>query len=826
MPSSGQAVRLIVLRLGAPFFPLAALVCVSAGLLSAAQCGHDKPPQSPGGVAFQQACDIRQTGRYAEASRGFEQAAKLFHKAEDTVWEARALVYAGGCEFRTYQYTTALEVTEAAAALARRVGADQIAAAALINAASIHAQLGNLSLAEGKVWQAIGYLTRLKAPEPDVLAKAYQSLSYDQIRLGKFAEGMESSRKSIEISAADRKLAAIEASSWDFRGFALLKENQIAKAEECLNTAKQRYQQTGNGQVPALTLQHLAELRWVQGRNQEALQYINDAFKHADAEFNSSALFYPWSLKAHILADLGQTDDALATYREAMRLAARWRRAALPGDIANILAVEQLDGTYHGFAEFAAEQSYETHNESLAREAFDALAENRASTLRGELALELNRNRALPPEYLAKLGELQAVQARVTLAGDSASEQRLQQLQTELSEIETQIGLNSGKIFTPTRENIHVRNSLRDIQIRLGPQEALFSFCLGARHSFLWAVTGSSMNLYRLPASRQISEQVSLLRDGLEYRHAFEPAARKLDGYLFGQIDERYKQKPDWLIVGDGALLDRVPFSVLAGGDSGQPGTILKRHSVRELPSALLVGLPRPEPAQVYFLGLADPLYNLADSRRQHGTARLDKVSARGASALGRLPGSQREIRAAANSSGLPEKRLLVGPDASISSLIAGLEQNPAIVHFAVHVVSPPGHPEQAALALSLGENDVPELLTKEKIASLHVSGSLIVLSGCSSGQGRAFPGEGLVGLSRAWLLAGASAVLVSDWPTPDDSGQFFAIFYSHLADARSGSLATRAAAALQQAQLAMQVQHGYGSSPAFWAAYSIISKE
>jgi CHAT domain-containing protein len=119
----------------------------------------------------------------------------------------------------------------------------------------------------------------------------------------------------------------------------------------------------------------------------------------------------------------------------------------------------------------------------------------------------------------------------------------------------------------------------------------------------------------------------------------------------------------------------------------------------------------------------------------------------------------------------------------------------------------------------------MPELLTRESIAAMRAPGTLVVLSGCSSQQGTVLPSAGIVGLSRAWLLAGASAVLVTAWPTPDDSGAFFKVFYNRFRTA-TGTVGRRAAAALQQTQTEMKAGSGYRSDAAFWSAYSLISKE
>jgi CHAT domain-containing protein len=290
--------------------------------------------------------------------------------------------------------------------------------------------------------------------------------------------------------------------------------------------------------------------------------------------------------------------------------------------------------------------------------------------------------------------------------------------------------------------------------------------------------------------------------------------------------------KPDWLIVGDGALLDGIPFSALPiRFDSPRQTLLAEAHDLRFLPTSALLctdAEPKPKPA---FLGVGDPIYNLADPRWTRTGAKISANN--GSSSLSRLAASAREVRAAARQSGLSESKLLLGSDATGKRLQAAIATPPEILHFAVHVVEAnpvlpgsPGQSSQAALALSMTPDAMPELLTPEAIATLRVPGTLVILSGCSSQKGDVLPSAGLMGLSRAWLLAGASAVVVSAWPTPDDSGQFFSSFYGHLKAQPSGGVAQRAALALQATQAEMQHAPGYRSSPRFWAAYSIISKE
>ena len=118
------------------------------------------------------------------------------------------------------------------------------------------------------------------------------------------------------------------------------------------------------------------------------------------------------------------------------------------------------------------------------------------------------------------------------------------------------------------------------------------------------------------------------------------------------------------------------------------------------------------------------------------------------------------------------------------------------MVHLATHVVNPRA-PVLRAVALSLTAPRESELLPPYASPAGEPAG-LVVLSGCHSAQGAQLPGTGLLGLTRAWLMAGANSVIGSNWATPDESGALFAALYRNLSGERGGS----PAAALRAAQL------------------------
>jgi CHAT domain-containing protein len=165
------------------------------------------------------------------------------------------------------------------------------------------------------------------------------------------------------------------------------------------------------------------------------------------------------------------------------------------------------------------------------------------------------------------------------------------------------------------------------------------------------------------------------------------------------------------------------------------------------------------------------------------------------------------------------EHVLLKGADASRRNLTEQLRRNPAVVHFATHFVESSERPSYSLIALSLTDRNETELLQPAEISHWRVHAGVVVLSGCHSGAGATLPGTGLLGLTRAWLAAGAQSVLASRWATPDEEGDLFSAFYRSL----SGQRGRDPARALRAAQLEMIRSGGWRARPSYWGTYFVV---
>jgi CHAT domain-containing protein len=141
------------------------------------------------------------------------------------------------------------------------------------------------------------------------------------------------------------------------------------------------------------------------------------------------------------------------------------------------------------------------------------------------------------------------------------------------------------------------------------------------------------------------------------------------------------------------------------------------------------------------------------------------------------------------------------------------------IVHFATHGMLNNIHPELSGIVLSLVDEAGRQrdgFLRLQDIYNLKLPAELVVLSACQTGLGKEVKGEGLIGLTRGFMYAGAPRIVASLWKVDDRAtSELMKRFYQGLL----GPEALRPAGALRQAQLSIWKQKQW-RSPYYWAAF------
>jgi CHAT domain-containing protein len=224
----------------------------------------------------------------------------------------------------------------------------------------------------------------------------------------------------------------------------------------------------------------------------------------------------------------------------------------------------------------------------------------------------------------------------------------------------------------------------------------------------------------------------------------------------------------------------------------------------------------------------ADPVFSADDARiksttRSKGERLLTRDLERAARDVGRegfarLPFSRREAEAIAALA--PRSQSIKSLDFEASrDKVTGLDLSRyRIVHFATHGLLNSHHPELSGIVLSLvDEEGQPQngFLRLHEIYNLKLPAELVVLSACQTGLGKEIRGEGLVGLTRGFMYAGAARVVASLWKVDDAAtAELMKRFYQKIFVRR-----LRPAAAMREAQVEMWREERW-RSPYYWAAF------
>ncbi len=741
-------------------------------------------------------------GRYQDARQTFLSAASAAMRAGSPRDAAMNWSNAGFSAETAMQYGPALHDLNLARDTARASGEMVPLIYALNNIASLYLQMGSPGDALRISRDA------LDGPAGHADAGMRARLFYEDAQalkvLGRFQEAEPIFRQSVQqmVDAGDLEGAA---RGWANLGGDYLDAGRYEDAEWALSESL-RMVRTHRLKASANVLSNLAKLRGRQGKSETAEYLFQEALDARESLTPPWVIYYERGL---FRLETGRPQAALGDFRESRRLAIRMRLDIVPADQDRVSLENYVSRIFEGLVDAGNQVAINSGDKALLAETFDAAEQDRLWSLRA-LVPEANDWRShLPSHYWELLARFQSAERSLLEHPSPTVERQSAELQNELqrAEVSAHQATQSANEGLPSQ---HAREVLDENSV-------LFSFSITERSSWLWMVDRHQMNVYALPARAQIQQEVAAftraIRDGADTT----PTGERLYQSLFGKIPASAFARKRWLLEPDGPLYD-LPFAALPVPNQStvagtRPAFLIERVALQSIPGALLIekGAIQPQGA---FVGVGDPVFNRADARYQ-GTSTANMT-------LPRLPDTSDEVEACSRAWSPNSPQLLTGSAASVGRVEEALASSPAIVHFATHVVTASGQFGSGLIALSLDDHGAIGLMGPTDIAAHRLGGALVVMNGCHSGQGETLPGSGPMGLTRAWIAAGARAVVATRWDVPDETAQSLMVnFYRALRQPDGG----HPALALRDAQLQALRGGGPDAQPGRWAGYFLVSR-
>jgi len=525
--------------------------------------------------------------------------------------------------------------------------------------------------------------------------------------------------------------------------------------------------------------------------------------------------------------------------------------------------------------EYAAE-SFKVTEAGRARSLLDMLGEVNAQITEGVPADLLKRKQDNLDQQQAIAEQLTGISLGTEQKEKpSKLEADLDKLQTDFDEIENHIRGANPRYASLTAPQ---PQTLADVQQKvLDEGTVLLEYSLGSDSSYLFAVTQSAVTLYKLPPRADVDKLATdfrgqLIPPKLQRRIVGIDVAEEQRGLGLAQgpsenlaafvaaSNALYKAAVEpvaaligdkrLLIVADGAL-NYIPFEALVkttdGADYASLSYLIKTNEVVYAPSASVVVAIRQGSSPTSgkkVLVVADPIFSANDPRLKAGTttqvgdvrglglgleSAVSDVTGEAAPAgglrLARLAGTRTEADEIAKiaRTGGGQAEVWTDLNASEDNIRNRELTNYRVIHVATHGLLDAERPQFTGVVLSLvGNKTADGFLRTDEIFNLKIGAPLVMLSACETGLGKEKRGEGVIGLTRAFMYAGAPTVGVTLWSVADKStAELMTDFYKRLLAANNPASSSTA---MRQAQVAMISGKKY-SAPFYWAPFVIVGE-
>lgn len=812
-------------------------------------------------------------GELEASLKFYQQALPLWEEAHHQRGRSRTLSAIGNVYVALGESEKSLDHHRQALHIAREMGDVEGEANFLLSLGYTYEALGDLEDALDQYQQALEKYRVAGNVAGEAQTSQYLGDIYRQ--LGQHEQAREYYLKCLDISRRNnnRTLEALVLNSMGLSAQAL---GEMKDALDNFNQALSIYQRAKSRRAESITLNNLGDLFKTQGDRAKALSYYNRALPLAQETGDRALEVMSRGHVAQLELDDGHYSEARSQLEASLKIIESLRAKVVSPDLRSSymalvrehyeLYIDVLMQMHKEHPEQGLDvAALKVSEQARARSLLDLLTEGHANIRQGISPALLEQEQSLQ----SKLDKLAAKQMQ--LLGDhhsaeqaAALDKEIRDLNGEYEQLETRIREQSPRYAALTQpQPLDVEEVRRRV---LDDKTLLLEYVLGHERSYLWVIGNSEVSSYELPSGAQIEESA---RHVYQLLLAYQPApgetaaqreARlaQADGQYWSQaaalsqliLEPAARQLADkrLLVVADGAL-QYIPFGALpipaqgsqnvaTANSMAEPKPLMLEHEIVSLPSITTLAVVRREvenrqPSPKAVAVFADPVFEKDDPRVQQ---------AAGANASGATPQAaelQQALRDIDPTQGKSLPRLLNSRAEAekIMSLVPsgvgfkalGFEATRTravnldlgqyqIVHFATHGILNSKHPELSGVVLSLmDETGSPQdgFLRLRDIYNLSLPVELVVLSACNTGLGKDVRGEGLVGLTRGFMYAGASSVVASLWKVDDAAtSELMGRFYQELL--RDGRTP---AAALREAQSAMWKQKRW-RAPYFWAGF------
>lgn len=789
------------------------------------------------------AAAFAQLGEPDKAVEAYRESLPLAAATGDKRGQLMTLANLGTAEMALSEPREALGALRQALPLSRELGDAHLEETTLTDLARVYLYLGDSDRALDYNSQALKIQRRIGDKRAEAVALSNLAAAYEYT--GERQKALDSYRQALPLAreASDR---AVEANLLDSICTVLLGRGEAPAALPDCERALALSRDLGDRQREAISLVNAGSVYLALGQREKALQALragrNQLSAIGDRLHESKALFWLAKLAAEggdWQAALQQLDSALAI-DEALRaemigseLRSAYFATVLRQYELRIDVLMRLDRLHPKLGYDV--QAFETSERARARSLLDLLSEPAGAIREGVDTELLRRERIVRALLRAKAERQIRLLAGKDAARVAAVEAEMRGLTTQYRELEERILVES-----PRYAAFIAPQPLTLAQLRQGYLDdgtLLLEYALGSDRSFVWAVDGKTFRSFELPGRPAIDRLARRAYAELSGKGALpaDSSLAKLSRAVLGPV-AGWLGSRRLLVVTEGAL-QYIPFSALPSPRT--PGTpLIVDHEVVSLPSASTIafirrGMEKSRRADGTVAVLADPVF-AADDPRLASSKSASRSPAQPAAAeeaervapepkpveFERLPSTRREAEAILSLVPPPQRFSALDFDASLATATGGLLSRYRFVHLASHGVLNSVHPELSGIVLSLVDRaGHPQngLLQTTDIYNLNLHAELVVMSACQTALGAEVRGEGLVGLTRAFLYAGTPRVVASLWTVPDlSTAELMARFYRFML---VGGL--RPAAALRRAQISIW-NEGRWARPYYWAAFTL----